>query len=148
MATNERFIAASRQRVFAVLADGWAYSNWVVATSHMRAVEQGWPAVGSRLFHAAGSWPITTRDETVVEEMVPDERLALLAKGRPIGEARVVLELADANGGCHVTMHETPVAGPGKWLHNPLAEKLLVRRNTESLDRLAAIAEQRAVPSE
>ncbi len=30
-------------------------------------------------------------------------------------------------------MYEAPVAGPGKWLHNPLTEALLARRNSESL---------------
>ena len=27
----------------------------------MRAVESTWPAVGSRLFHASGAWPVVTR---------------------------------------------------------------------------------------
>jgi uncharacterized protein YndB with AHSA1/START domain len=149
MATNTRTIAADRHQVFAVLADGWMYSNWVVGTSHMRAVEAAWPGPGSRLFHAAGAWPAATRDETQVDEVAFDERLVLTARGRPFGEAKVVIELADADDGtCTVTMHETPIAGPGKWFHNPLTEMLLVRRNTESLDRLAALAERRTVPSE
>lgn len=49
---------------------------------------------------------------------------------------------------CLVTMRETPVAGPGKWLHNLAAEALLRRRNTEALDRLAAAAEARHAPTE
>lgn len=147
MATNTISINASRHDVFEVLADGWLYSNWVVGTSHMRAVQPNWPAAGSHLFHAAGAWPLVTRDETVVDEMEPDTRLVLTAKGRPFGEARVVLELADDGGRCQVTMHETPIAGPGKWLHNPVSEAVLARRNTESLARLAAIVERRTVPS-
>ncbi|MDQ2750751.1 MAG: SRPBCC family protein [Pseudonocardiales bacterium] len=148
MATNSVHIEATRQRVFAVLSDGWAYSNWVVGASHMRAVEAGWPAPGSRLFHAAGAWPIMARDETVVESWEPNSKLVLTAKGRPLGEAKVVLELEDAGDGCRVTMFETPTAGPGQWLHNPVFEALLVRRNAESLARLAAIAEGRTSPSE
>jgi len=47
-----------------------------------------------------------------------------------------------------VTMTETPISGPGKWLHNPVTDGLLGRRNTESLARLAAIAERRTEPSD
>lgn len=148
MATNARRIDVTRQQVWDVLRDGWTYSNWVVGTSHMRAVERDWPGVGSRLFHAAGPWPLMIRDETVVEESEPNTRLVLIARGRPIGQARVVIELHDDNHGCLVTMHETPIAGPGKWLHNPAFDAALTRRNIESLDRLAALAERRSQPSE
>lgn len=146
MATNEIHVDAPRDQVFAVLADGWLYSGWVVGTSHMRAVEAQWPAAGSRLFHAAGLWPATARDETVVDAVVPGERPELTAKGRPFGSAKIVVELRDDGSGCLVTMHETPVAGPGSWLHNPLTEALLIRRNTESLARLATLAERRTAP--
>jgi hypothetical protein len=43
-------------------------------------------------------------------------------------------------------MNETPTNGPGRWIHNPLNERMLVRRNIESLARLAAIAEGRSHP--
>ena len=148
MATNTAHIPAARHQVFAVLSDGWLYSNWVVGTSHMRAVETEWPAAGSKLFHASGAWPAVARDETEVEECVPDERLVLVARGRPFGEALIELELSDEPGGCRVVMHETPIAGPGRWLHNPASEAILVRRNTEALARLTAIVERRTVPAE
>jgi len=148
VATNSAHIAASRQRVFAVLADGWAYSNWVVGTSHMRAVDPHWPAAGSRLFHASGVWPLMTRDETVVESVEPERELVLTARGRPFGEARVVIELEDEPGGCRVTMHEAPIAGPARWLHNPLSEAVLARRNTETLARLATVAQARTTPDD
>jgi uncharacterized protein YndB with AHSA1/START domain len=148
VATNSAFIDTTRQRVFAALSDGWCYSNWVVGTSHMRAVESAWPAVGSRLFHASGAWPFVTRDETRVEECEPERRLVLRASGGPAGDARIVLDLADEGDGCRVTMHETPVSGLGNWLHNPLSEAVLLRRNIEALARLAAVAERRTAPSE
>jgi uncharacterized protein YndB with AHSA1/START domain len=148
MAENTAHVEVTPHEVFRVLSDGWAYSNWVVGTSHMRAVESAWPQVGSRLFHAAGAWPVVMRDETVVEEMEPDRKLVLTARGRPLGEAVVAIHLADEDGGCRVTMYETPKSGPGRWLHNPLSEAVLIRRNTESLARLAAIAERRTAPSE
>jgi hypothetical protein len=129
-----------------VLANGWYYSNWVVGTSHMRAVEHDWPAVGSRLFHASGVWPIVIRDETQVEEMVPGERLVMIARGRPIGEARVDITLAAEGNETVVTMTETAIGGPGRWAHNPLNEAILVRRNVETLARLTALVERRAEP--
>jgi uncharacterized protein YndB with AHSA1/START domain len=148
MAVNTARINASPAQTFAVLSDGWLYSNWVVGTSHMRAVEADWPAKDSRLFHASGVWPMAMRDETVVEEMEPDRRLVLLARGRPFGEARIVIELDEDGDGTRVTMTESPVSGPGQWLHNPLSEALLVRRNTETLARLTALVERRTVPVE
>lgn len=147
MAVVKRSIKASPDDVWAVLADGWLYSNWVVGTSHMRAVETAWPAVGARLFHASGVWPVVARDETKVEESEPSRRLVLLARGRPLGEARVVVELEPDGDSTQVTMHETPVAGPGKWLHNPASEAVLVRRNVESLARLAALVERHTQPA-
>ena len=148
MATVTATIHTSPEAVFAVLADGWLYSNWVVGTSHMRAVEANWPAVGSRLHHAAGVWPAVARDESVVEELEPNRRLVLTAKGRPLGEARVVIELEASGAATLITMTETPVAGPGKWAHNPLSEAILVRRNVEALARLAALAERRTEPAD
>ena len=146
MAVVERHIAASPQDVFAVLANGWYYSGWVVGTSHMRAVEASWPAAGSRLFHASGIWPAALRDETQVEEVSPPDLLVMTARGRPFGQARVELTLTSSDGGTLARLSEAPVSGPGRWIHNPLNERLLIRRNIESLARLAAIAEQRTQP--
>jgi hypothetical protein len=150
VATVSCFIDAEPDVVFGVLAEGWFYSNWVVGASHVRAVQEGWPAVGSKLYHASGVWPVVARDETLVEQVEPGRLLVLLARGRPLGEARVRIELAPSaagtGAGTTVTMHESPVAGPGKWLHNPLAEMVLTRRNTESLARLTALVERHTQP--
>lgn len=146
MATVSRHVDAPPTAVWDVLADGWTYSNWVVSTSHVRAVEDAWPAAGAMLHHSQGTWPVTLDDEAVVEVSQPASRLVLLAKGRPLGSARVELDLRSEDGGTRVTMTEEPVSGPGKWAHNPVSQFLLRRRNTEALSRLAAIAERRAVP--
>ena len=147
MAKVTKVVDASPARVFAVLADGWTYSNWVVGTSHMRAVSSDWPAVGARVYHASGVWPAVTRDETVVEEVETDSRLVLTAKGGALGQARVVIELQPVSSGATtVTLTETPTAGPGKWIHNPINEAILARRNSETLARLAALAEARSTP--
>lgn len=148
VAVVTRHMHATRHAVFAVLADGWRYSNWVVGTSHMRAVEDAWPAAGSKLFHASGAWPVVARDETEVRAVEVDQRLELIARGRPMGVAEIVIDLADEDSGCRVTLHEKPVAGPGRWLHNPATEALLTRRNVEALERLAAMAEHRTAPQD
>jgi len=147
MAAVTRRILASPETVYAVLADGWCYSNWVVGTSHMRAVEPDWPAAGARLHHCSGIWPLATRDETVVEESEPNRRLVLLAKGGILGSARVVLELQPDDDGTIVSMVEEPVAGPAKWLHNPAFDLILARRNVETLARLAALSERHTEPA-
>jgi uncharacterized protein YndB with AHSA1/START domain len=148
MATVSCHIDADPDAVFSVLAEGWFYSNWVVGTSHVRAVEDAWPAVGSKLYHASGAWPLVARDETVVERVEPGRVLVLTARGRPLGEARIDIELTPSGRGTTITMSETPVAGPGKWLHNPLTEALLTRRNTEALARLTALAERHVKPTD
>ncbi len=54
MATVSRVVAVTTADLFAVLSDGWTYSGWVVGTSHIRAVDAAWPAVGARIHHASG----------------------------------------------------------------------------------------------
>lgn len=58
-----------------------------------RGVAADWPAAGSKIHHAAGVWPAVARDETVVDAVTDGQRLVLTAKGHPLGEARVVIEL-------------------------------------------------------
>jgi uncharacterized protein YndB with AHSA1/START domain len=147
MATVTAHIKAPPEAIFAVLADGWSYSGWVVGTSHMRAVEDAWPSVGSRLFHASGVWPAVLADETSVEAITRDERLVMTARGRPLGEARIEVSLAPDGAGTTVTLAETPIRGPGHWLHHRVSDSVLRRRNEESLARLAALSERRTAPS-
>ncbi|MEI4273970.1 SRPBCC family protein [Klenkia sp. LSe6-5] len=146
MATVSRHLAAAPTAVWDVLADGFTYSHWVVSTATVRAVESAWPAAGSKLHHSQGTWPVTLDDEAVVEVSKPASRLVLLAKGRPLGAARVELDLSGEDGGTRVTMTERPVSGPGKWVHNPASEALLRHRNTEALRRLAALVERHTTP--
>ena len=97
--TVTRDVAATRQRVWDVLADGWTYSGWVVGNSRIRAVSPDWPAPGARILHSIGTWPAVIDDETVVENCITGEELVLLAKIRPAAEARITLQLTDIAGG-------------------------------------------------
>ena len=140
-------MAAGSDRVFETLANGWQYAGWVVGSVKVRAVEDSWPAVGSRIHHAVGAWPLTLKDETQVEICEPGVRLVLMARGRPFGEARVDIRLDDRPAGTLVTIIETPVSGPGKWLNNPAMDALLHARNVEALTRLAALVEEPTRPA-
>jgi hypothetical protein len=143
---ESKFVAATPERVFAELADAWAYTGWVVGASHIRDVDGAWPAVGARLYHRVGPWPLSIDDSTVVVESERPRRLVLQARAWPLGEARVELTMDPKPGGCVITMSETSTHGPGRWLQNPLQERLLRLRNRESLARLATIAEKRPLP--
>src|ERR1700760_4009314 len=93
--TVTRDIAASRQQVWDVLANGWTYSGWVVGNSRIRAVDSNWPTPGARILHSIGTWPAVIDDETVVERSVSGEELVLLAKIRPAAKARIPPQLPD-----------------------------------------------------
>ncbi len=139
-----RETAASRARVWEVLADGWTYSQWVVGNSRMRAVDPDWPQPGSTIHHSIGVWPALINDSTVVESCTPERELILIANTRPFGKARITLRLHDLDdGGCLIEMAEVPVTPPLKWLPDSVALAGVFPRNRETTWRLAAIAERR-----
>jgi hypothetical protein len=143
--TVKRDTSASRDEVWAAIADGWTYSQWVVGNSRMRAVDPNWPQVGSTIRHSVGVWPLLLDDVSVVEECQPLQRLVLLAKGRPFGKARITLQLFDIDGGgCRIEMAEVPVGAPMGWVPKRVALGAAFPRNRECTWRLAAIAERRA----
>ncbi|MEP6853421.1 MAG: SRPBCC family protein [bacterium] len=142
-AAVSRLIAGSPAKVWEVLSDGWLYTGWVVGAAHIRDVESGWPAAGTRLHHSVGGWPFLVSDYTTSLEAVPEQRLRLKARAWPFGEAEVRVELEPEGSGTTVSMFEKPTAGPGKWLHNPLQQRVLVARNKEALARLDSLVTRR-----
>src|SRR6201982_3959622 len=114
--TVTREVAATRQRVWDVLADGWTYSGWVVGNSRIRAVDSNWPAPGTPILHSICTWPAVIHDETVVERSVSSEELVLLAKVRPVEKTRIPLQLTGLpDGGFHVAISEVAVSRPLRW---------------------------------
>src|SRR4051794_22536267 len=93
VAIVQRIVRAPVERVFAVLADGWSYSDWVVGTVHMRDVEGDWPSRGSQLPHKAGRGPLSLKDPPTVVALAPPRRLKLNAGLWPFGEAVVDIRL-------------------------------------------------------
>ena len=143
VAIVSRIVQAAPDRVFAVLADGWTYSDWVVGTVHIRDVDSAWPSPGAQLHHKAGPWPLSLHDSSTVLDCVPGERLRLKAGLWPLGAAEVDIRLAaHADGTTRVVIEETFTDGPLARVQNKLNDLVLHRRNVETLRRLADIAER------
>ena len=149
MAFVERTIPASRADVFAVLADGWAYSNWVVGTTHVRSVDERWPWPGAVLHHKVGPWPVSFHDRTISVRCEPPGLLVLSPHLWPLGEATVTLTLAeDGPDQTRVVLHEDFERGPLRWLRTRANDLALHYRNRESLRRLEDLAVRRTRPAD
>jgi hypothetical protein len=140
VAIVQRTVQASPRQIFAVLADGWTYSDWVVGTVHIRDVDEQWPQVGAELHHKAGPWPLSLQDSSTVLAMETDRLLKLRAGLWPLGSAVVEIVLDPLAGGAtRITMKEDFEAGPLLWARNKINDLVLHRRNIESLRRLTDI---------
>jgi hypothetical protein len=109
----------------------------------MRDVDENWPEVGSRLHHSVGTWPVVIDDKTEVEECRPQSLLKLRAHAWPAGRADVTLRLQPVGTETEVVIEEQAASGPGALMPKPLQDPLLHWRNTETLRRLAFLAERR-----
>jgi hypothetical protein len=141
-----RQVAAPASAVWAVLADGWTFSSWVVGTARIRAVDSGWPRAGSRMQHSFGTWPFLLNDQTHVERDEEGRLLELIARGWPAGEARVRIEIRPEGDRCTVLLAEDAVSGPGALIPPVVRQPLIAVRNRETLRRLAMLAEGKATP--
>jgi uncharacterized protein YndB with AHSA1/START domain len=144
VAIVERVIQAPPEQVFAVLKDAWSYSDWVVGTAHIRAVDPRWPEPGSRLYHKVGPWPLSVRDSTVVLARTEPTELVMRARMWPLGEATVAIRLTGTgDGGTRVTIAEDFAAGPLRWIRTKVNDLVLHARNVETLRRLGDLAMRR-----
>ena len=129
--------------VWDALADAKGYGYWVVGSKVIRDADATWPAAGSKIHHTVGLGPLELDDETESLEAVEPHRLQLRAKGRPLGVAKVTLELTAKDGGTVVRMVENP-----DGIYRPLAlvpplQVFSALRNAESLMRLEELALRR-----
>ena len=143
MAENTRLMHATSEQVWSVLSDGWLYPLWVVGAARIREVDDAWPAEGSSLHHSVGVWPLLISDSTQVIDVQPDLSLTLRARAWPVGEARVVISLEPVGAETWVKISEDAVSGPGVVIPRPVRDVTLKWRNTETLRRLAYLAERR-----
>jgi hypothetical protein len=144
MAQNRRVIRdATARDVFDALRDGRSYGHWVVGTRTIRAVDDGWPAAGTRLHYTAGYWPLRKDDVTRSLGYQPDRRLELEAQAWPAGSVRIVIEVEPVPGGVSVLLDEVPARGVLKTLHNPAFDAAIRLRNVETLRRLESVVREK-----
>lgn len=141
MSRNVRRMNCPPEAVFRVLADGWLYPSWVVGASRMRDVDAAWPQPGAKLHHSVGVWPALLDDTTSTVAWDPPRNMVMTARGWPIGEARVTIDVKPFGDGCLVRIQEEAVSGPATAIPHVLADVLLQWRNAETLHRLAYLAE-------
>ncbi|TLW95312.1 SRPBCC family protein [Saccharomonospora piscinae] len=132
-----RVMPVRPDRVWAVLSDGWTYAGWVVGNAHVRDVDEGFPAEGTRIHHKAGMWPLLVPDVSVVTAVAAGRMLELAARAWFFGRARVRITL-DAGGehATRVTLAEEAVSGPAAALPDAVQAAYLRPRNAEALARL------------
>lgn len=144
MSKTTRIMSCSPQAVFDVLADGWTYATWVVGAARIRAVDESFPAPGSKVHHSVGAWPLMISDATEVVTMAEPDRIELRVAVWPFGAAKVEIACAARGDRTEVTMFEESTSGPARFIPKPLEDVLLRLRNAESLQRLAYLAESGA----
>jgi uncharacterized protein YndB with AHSA1/START domain len=141
MAELTQIVATSPERVWAVLADGWTYSDWVVGTAHIRSVDPSWPEPGSRIHHKTGPWPVSMHDTTVALSGDAPHTLRLRPRTWPLGEAEVHITLTEIDPDrTRITFAEDFQAGPLRRIPSRLRDFAINLRNRESLRRLADLA--------
>lgn len=143
MATSStsRECNATPAQVWAILEDGYRYAEWVHGTKEIRAVDEGWPAVGTSLHFTAGIGPFTYEDKTTTRACAPQTELELEAHAWPAGTVRIGLRVSPTRHGSLITMDEHPLRGPARWLHNPLTAIGFRFRVSLILRDLARLAE-------
>ena len=140
MAVNEIEVACPPGEVFAFLADGKRYAEWVVGAQNIRAVDSTWPEPGSKLHHTVGIGPLKVKDSTSVVEIDPGQCMVLEARFRPFGRARVEFRLRpEGDTATHVSMREEVLNAPD-WVKR-LMDPSIHARNAESLRRVRELLE-------
>lgn len=149
MALVQHTMAAPREAVFAVLSNGWSYSDWVVGAAHVRAVDERWPQPGAVIHHETGPWPVSLHDRTVSLRCEPPSLLVVSPHLWPLGEAVVSIALEEAGPDrTVVALEEEFHRGPWRWLRSKLNDLALHYRNRESLRRLEDLAMRRTEPAD
>lgn len=137
-----RRVHASPGQVWAVLADGWRYATWAVGTTRVGEVDRAWPAVGSRLRHRAGAWPIAVDGHVEVLAGQPGRLLVLGTRAWPVGTTRLrIMMSANDSHGSIVRIAEDAAGGPVGLVPGRIRDRFLISRHQETLRRLAMVAE-------
>ncbi|MEU3962214.1 SRPBCC family protein [Streptomyces buecherae] len=141
MAVRHRLIKAPPSTVWAVLADGSRYAEWVVGTSSSRPIHGHWPRTDAAIGYEVRIGPVSLTNRTTVRFCEEGSRLELEAHAGALGTARIAIELRPWGEHCLVLVDEHPLRGAGGWLHNAAFEPLIHLRHRAMLGRLAGLCE-------
>ncbi|MEU5700717.1 SRPBCC family protein [Streptomyces aurantiacus] len=141
MAVRHRLIKKTPREVWAVMADGTRYADWVVGTSSSYPVRGQWPQVDSAIGYEVRLGSLCFTNETVVRACDEGHELELEAHAGPLGTARIAIELRPWGEYTLVVIDEHPLQGVGGFLHNMGVEALIQLRHRPMLKRLADVCE-------
>ncbi|WP_221350939.1 SRPBCC family protein [Streptomyces beigongshangae] len=141
MAVRHRLIKKSPREVWAVLADGTRYADWVVGTASSYPVRGQWPQTHSAIGYEVRVGPLSFTNQTVVRACDEGHELELEAIAGPLGTARIAIELRPWGDHTLVIIDEHPLRGVGGFLHNAGVEGLIQLRHRAMLKRLADVCE-------
>ncbi|MGZ4681205.1 MAG: SRPBCC family protein [Acidimicrobiales bacterium] len=136
MAIVSREIEAPSKDVFDVIVDPRTYPRWLAGAADMRAVDDDWPAVGSRFHHRVGFKPFTIPDSSLVQAIEYDRMLRLAVRARPLLSAVVTFSLVGDDDRCVITFEEEPAVRLIGNLVRPVLDPVTHVRNHLSLKRL------------
>lgn len=141
MAVRHRLIESPVEDVWAVLADGTRYGDWVVGTSESRPAEGVWPEVGSTITYTIRLGPWSTAGSTVVRRCERPGALELEVDSGRLGTVRIALKVRPWGENALVTIDEHPLRGPAGKVHNTAVDALIQLRHRSMLARLADTVE-------
>jgi carbon monoxide dehydrogenase subunit G len=137
----ERHVAATPAEVWAVLADGRRYADWVLGTQQIRSVDPEWPARDSSIHFVFGIGPLAYADRTTVVACVPHRVLELEVHAGYLGAMRVGVRLTPKRSGTCVLLEEHPSSGLLGRLHTRFGDVGFAVRAHLLLRELARLAE-------
>ncbi|MEO6989228.1 MAG: SRPBCC domain-containing protein [Aquihabitans sp.] len=140
-------MAASPERVFAVLADPTSYPQWLIGASEIRDHDADWPAVGSKFHHLVGVKPFVLADSTEVIAVDRDRSLKLHVRARPFVSAIATFTITGGPGGSVVCIEEEPAERTVGNLVRPVLDPMIHVRNHRSLRRLAVLLDRDVRPA-
>jgi uncharacterized protein YndB with AHSA1/START domain len=141
MAKNSIYLDAPVDSAYETLLDPLCYPEWVVGAKKIRAVDEGWPQVGSSFHHKVR---VAGRDRSEMLENEPGRRVVLKVFARPVLVAIVSLDLDRAGSGTNVTMTEEPAPDTLMRKIKLLIDPLVYLRNTFALRSFKKVVEARA----
>ncbi|WNI21376.1 SRPBCC family protein [Streptomyces sp. ITFR-16] len=146
MAVRHRLIERTVDDVWAVLADGTRYGDWVVGTSESRPAEGAWPQAGSSIAYTVRLGPWSTTGRTIVRRCEAPGVLELEVDSGRLGTVRIALKVQPWGGNALVTIDEHPLRGPAGKLHNTAVDAVIQLRHRSMLARLADTVENAPRP--